>query len=288
MARFFAVLSCLFTINCGVYRFGDDPTEAIAARENRVTCPIGETYDGHRCVDQTSLCSTYTELVPTNTNPFNGNFHIPERSAVNECFYAHLIPEMFLTNKQPAGIWETFRTDVVSRFHARASDSDPAGYSTAIGDSNFISGSTSSTHANNNPRIIGSIGSNSGARATISFTLGGSRNVSLRGSSNGDREMRVDNFILVDGLWAGNHHYLAKGTSDALPWVDPNDSGNMSTTSITVSGQPVILDDYAPDGTASITPISLTLPTSEPITLEVTGLDCGGIGGISDVYLLFQ
>jgi hypothetical protein len=71
------------------------------------------------------------------------------------------------------------------------------------------------------------------------------------------------------------------GTADSVP----------QGGKITVKGQPVQFQSFAPSGEAQVTPIDITskLPSDkDAIDFRATSLDCGVSGQTSDVYLVFH
>ncbi len=108
-------------------------------------------------------------------------------------------------------------------------------------------------------------------------------------SSSGIEEMpiRVDNFLTV-GTFPDNpthvapaSYYHAFGTMD---------STINNTDTISLNGEPVIVNDFGPGGTSSISTVDIT-NYIHPMTtydLDVRLLDCGSVRESSDVYLLFQ
>lgn len=226
-----------------------------------LACPIGETNSSKGCVP----CANFVALPVSGTNFYD----VP--AADGNCYYIHIINSVDLGSPISSSNWQTSRLDVVSRNH-------------------------DVPHGNWNPLVIGSTKNSSGsinvgAVSTIQVTLQGVRTVTLAGSPSGNVNMLVDNFILLEmqsrtlGL-----QNLAEGTADALPWANPGVANSLTTAPITVGGQPIQYVSFATGGTTDITPVNLSpfFPINDPVSMRTTGLDCGGVGDISDIYLLFQ
>jgi len=232
-------------------------------------CPLGQTSLNSSCVP----CLQFTELTP-NSGPGSslGNFVIPPPDATQTCYYLHVVNAVDLGSPVASSTWKTYRNDIEARDH-------------------------DVSHGNAAPRVIGSILNsngtiNTGAVGSAQITLLGQRTVSLSGSASGNVNMLVDNFILLEmnsktlGL-----QNLAEGTVDAVPWANPTNPNDMTTADITVNGQPITnYVSFASGGTTDIDPVDISsyFPLNDTVSVTTTGLDCGGVGDISDIYILFQ
>jgi hypothetical protein len=123
-----------------------------------------------------------------------------------------------------------------------------------------------------NPRITGT--------DEIGFSILGNRDVILAGDAKGTVSMFFDNFLLVELENMYGLNLFGYGTGDSVP------SGGQ----ITVDGQPVSFQAFAPAGEATVPPVDLTpiIPVNQPVILRASGLDCGVLGQASNVYLLFR
>lgn len=128
------------------------------------------------------------------------------------------------------------------------------------------------------PRIMGS--TQIGA-----LTIQGDREIILSGSSDGTAKIMVDNFFLLEALFSDEQGAAARtlfgqGTADAP-----------------IPGQPLLVDTqevtYIPGksgGTDIINPVDLKpfIPINKTLNLRISSLDCGGVGGTTDIYILFR
>gem|GEM_PF-5737455 len=125
-------------------------------------------------------------------------------------------------------------------------------------------------------------------RARLQVYLQGERSVLLTGGADPAAKISVDNFMLVglapSAQYGNPYYYLAYGTSDATVLY------NGDTKNVLFNHQPVLLEPYAVDGTATIPPISLDNKISSEVyyTLDARAIDCGGIGYLSELWVLFQ
>jgi hypothetical protein len=270
--------------NCGQVKFSGAQNTTLGAVAPLGTpapiplqCSQGQISNGTACVP----CQSYVALQPDSS----GNYTIPAQDDSATCYYAHLIDAVDMSGAVDSNTWQTFDTAVVARHHVTANES-------SIVLNNMIG---PNGHSNYYPRVIGSSANsngsvNTGAISSSKFTLLGNRAVTLSGDFKGSTAMLVDNFILLQtssskGSWA-----LAEGSSDALPWLNPTNANDATTTSITLNGAPVTYSSFATGGTSELTPNDLSqyFPINSQVSLFAEGLDCGGIGQISDIYILFQ
>jgi hypothetical protein len=262
--------------NCGggSVKFTNAPTLDSAASVSPpapapLKCPLGQTSLNSACVP----CNSFVALTANGTGPgYLGSFVVPPPDATQTCYYVHVINSVDLGSPVPSSDWQTYRNDIYARDH-------------------------DVSHGNASPRVIGSTANadgsiNTGAVGKATFTLLGQRTVSLSGSASGNVNMLVDNFILLEmnsktfGL-----QNLAEGTADAIPWLNPTVSGSQLTGPITVNNDPILnYVSFAAGGTTNITPVDISsfFPLNDSVSVTTTGLDCGGVGDISDIYILFQ
>jgi hypothetical protein len=119
----------------------------------------------------------------------------------------------------------------------------------------------------------------------VRMNLGGERAIKVSGGANDTANITVDNFILVgiapSSIIGDPTYYKAYGTSDStLP----------NTNSILFKDVEIPVKAFATGGTSTIAPLSLAglIEINKEYTLDFRGLDAGGIGVISDIYILFQ
>jgi len=175
--------------------------------------------------------------------------NIPKRDSSGNCYLVKIISK---ANYNPSSLNPLSDADVVSRNH----DTGPT------------------TH---HPYNLG--------EAMVRMILAGERTIKLSGGKNDTNSITVDNFILV-GVAATSQigdpsYYKAYGTSDA---TIPN------SDSILFKNSAIPLTAFASGGTSTIAPLSLEgqIVIGQDSTLDIRALDCGGIGVVSDIYLLFQ
>ncbi len=166
----------------------------------------------------------------------------------NVCYYVKLVDQYNLSS---SGNLKSFRNDIVSRNH------DGGG--------------------NRAPGIIG--------ERKISFKLptDSQWNIVLGGDTHGEKEMAVDNYFLAEIsspstklpiLWGA-------GTEDSLPNGGP----------ITIKGQ--ALTDFHVHGTSATShfqpeDITSKITKGESVEFHGSALDCGGVAGSTDIYLIFR
>ncbi len=122
----------------------------------------------------------------------------------------------------------------------------------------------------------------------LNLYMEGARSILLTGARAASTSITVDNFLLV-GLGpsksiADPSYYAAYGTSDSTIEL------NGKTDSIEFRNQPVVLTPFASSGISTVKPLSLEseIELRSDYTLDIRALDCGSVGELSDVYLLFQ
>ena len=223
------------------------------------TCSVGNTFNlkSHRCEASRVCDAGYTDdghsCVLQSTQCLS-YVEIKEDKFVlpakvnNVCYYVKLVDQY---NLSPSGQLKNFRKDIISRNH------DGGG--------------------NRAPGIIG--------ERKISFKLPADSqwNIVLGGDTHGEKEMAVDNYFLAEIssenaklpiLWAA-------GTADALPGDGP----------LTVNGQAVT--DFHIHGTSATShfqpeDITSKIVKGESVEFHGSALDCGGIAGSTDIYLIFR
>ncbi len=195
-------------------------------------------------------CKSVIELQP----PAVGNLlHVPARDSSGVCYTLKIInPSRF----SPSSINTLLDLDVVSRNH-----------------DNGYSDPTKIRH----PYVLG--------ESSFGLYLEGERSLKLAGGNSATTGISVDNFILV-GLspiaQLGNpFYYLAYGTKDSTV-------GDL--TGVLFNDQTVPLTAYAVGGTSLVPPLNLDNKVSSKVNyaLDVRALDCGGVGTVSNIYVLFQ
>ncbi len=214
-----------------------------------VSCPAGQTYDGHDCVAISPSCDSYVEIT-------SSKFAIPPRNmnAAGKgkiCYYVKLVSKVAKAN---SSTFKERRTDIVSRLHGGSGNAPP--------------------------HVM--------ASKEISFVLQGDREVVLAGDSHGGDDIYVDNYFLVEVMFSGlkKPNLWASGTKDARPldaknvempiqvngqdvtdWHAFGDGGTSRFNPINMYGQ---------------------LAKDKEISFKGSALDCGSVGESSDVYLLFR
>ena len=178
----------------------------------------------------------------------DANFVIPARVPAKICYYIKLVSATTVRSNVTLDY-------VLSRNH----DSGPK---------------------NRAPSIIG--------QKAISFLMQGDREVVLSGDTHGQANIHVDNYILIQAMFAGlkSENLWASGTGDVPPY---DDNGNVMP--IQVHGQPVLdFFPYGAGGIANFTAIDLApiLNVGKQINFIASALDCGGGTDSSDAYLLFR
>jgi hypothetical protein len=186
---------------------------------------------------------------PTDGSPL----HVPARDASGTCYAMKLVQAV---SYNPSNQNSVIDRDVISRNH------DLKNYT------------ADDVH---NPYVLG--------KSALRLYLEGERSLKLAGGLSATAPIQVDNFILV-GLaptkqFGNPFYYLAYGTSDATVH---------GTSGVLFNNENVNLTAYAVGGTSQVPPISLDNKISSAVdyTLDVRALDCGGIGVVSDLYVLFQ
>ncbi len=231
------------------------------------TCQPNYVYDGESCVPQTVACQSYQELILSNSP-----LVIPARDKNQVCYFVHVINQVVSASggSIASSNWLSARQDIVARSH----------------DLN---------HANAAPKVIDSVFDGSaiavGAVGELKFTLQGQRNVMMGGNSAGNIPMSVDNFLFLEiNSATKGKEYVAEGSSDSVPFANPNNSSDSSTGPITINGQAVPFVSFGTSGTVQVAPVDISnyLPINDQIDFKVTGLDCGNVGDISDVFIMFQ
>jgi hypothetical protein len=200
-------------------------------------------------------CDSYKEL--------KSPFVIPERDCSHTCYYVKLSNAVA---SQPSSDYTVYDTNVTARDHNNFNDMSPV-----------------------SPHIVGSSSTSAGAVADVQFVLQGKREIMLSGDTSGSQDIYVDNFILVRLSQGGKSTYYGEGTGDSLTYVNssiPGDNGH-----INVGGQP--LQNYlvgAAQGAADFTPTNYgnLFELNTPVELKSEALDCGVVGQVSDIYLLFR
>ena len=123
---------------------------------------------------------------------------------------------------------------------------------------------------------------------TLQIYMEGARGIELSGASNALSSITVDNFILVGvgptALIADPSYYSAYGTADSTIQLDGR------TDSIEFRNQAVVLTPFATGGVSTVSPLQLEteIEVQHDYTLDLRALDCGSVGALSDVYLVFQ
>jgi len=113
--------------------------------------------------------------------------------------------------------------------------------------------------------------------ATTPAIPGGWRRIILAGDATGARELRIDNFILLEVLDGGGRRLGIGLVGNVVDCTGP----------VLLDGQPV--PELGPKGfviPAGAVDLSSLLPAGKPFTLRATALDYGGAAYVSDVYLI--
>jgi hypothetical protein len=166
----------------------------------------------------------------------------------NVCYYVKLVDQYDLS---PSGNLKRYRDGIVSRNH------DGVG--------------------NRAPGIIGD------RKIIFKLPADSQWSVVLGGDTHGEKEMAVDNYFLaeISSASAKLPVLWAAGTEDAIPQSGP----------ITVDGQ--ALTDFHIHGTSATSrfqpeDITSKIVKGESIEFHGSALDCGGVAGSTDIYLIFR
>jgi hypothetical protein len=200
-------------------------------------------------------CDSYKEL--------KSPFVIPARDCDHTCYYikmSSLVPE------QASSDFTVYETNVTARDHDNYSDLNPK-----------------------NPHIIGSSKTSTGAIGEVNFVMQGAREVILAGDTSGSQDVYVDNFILTTLKQAGNTSYCGEGSADSVTYTNSSIAGDDGY--VNVGGAP--LKDFlvgAAGGTSNFNPMDFgpKLQLNTVIDFKSEALDCGQVGQVSDIYLLFR
>lgn len=273
-AIFGAVLLAGFQ-NCGKVQFSNAAQDASTAVGNPsnpsnpnpnpapapLVCPVGSSVVNGGC----QVCQSFTQL-PSG----NPSYVIP---ADGNCYSIHIINSVPTQNSSN---WLTHIPYINSRLHGV------------------------STNQNAPPGVIGSTSGpggsiNTGAVWSGNITLAAPRTVTFAGNPTGtgsqsQTQITVDNYLLLQTQSSAQGlNIFGEGSQDAVPWLNPGTTSN-ATGPITVNSQPINYYPFATGGTSDITPSDLSsfFPVGDQVNFSAMGLDCGSVGGISDIYLLFQ
>ncbi len=174
---------------------------------------------------------------------------VPPRSAGGLCYYIKMV------NARPtvsSTNYPEMRTDITARSH----DNGVTPY----------------------PRILG-------ARLLEGMMVLGEREIILSGSSSGQAQIQVDNFFLLESIYETadgltRRELFGQGTADAP----------LSGVGLMVDSQRVNYIPGVAGGTAIINPVDLKpfIPLNRLVDLQISALDCGGVGGTTDIYILFR
>ena len=214
-----------------------------------VSCPAGQTYDGHDCVAISPSCDSYVEIV-------NSKFAIPPRNVDASgkgkiCYYVKLVSKVAKAN---SSTFSERRNDIVSRKHGGTGNAPP--------------------------HVM--------ASKEISFVLQGDREVVLAGDSHGGDDIYVDNYFLVEVMFPGlaKPNLWASGTRDALPLNSKNVAVPIQVNGQAVTDWHAFGDGgtsrFNPINMYN------QLTKDKEISFKGSALDCGSVGESSDVYLLFR
>jgi hypothetical protein len=226
------------------------------------SCASGEAWDGTQCVSSTGptggtaeVCDSFQEL--------KSPFVIPARDCSHTCYYVKLSSAVA---SQPSDDFTVFEQSVTARDHNDYSDLNPK-----------------------SPHIIGSSTSSSGAVGEVQFVLEGQRQVMLASDTAGTQDVAVDNFILFKTTMGCSTSYFGEGTSDSFTYSNASIAGDDGY--VNVNGAP--LKNFlvgASGGTASFAPVdySSTFRLNTVVDFKSEALDCGQVGQVSDIYLLFR
>jgi hypothetical protein len=200
-------------------------------------------------------CDSYQEL--------KSPFVIPARDCDHTCYYIKLSSEVDL---QPSSDYTVFEQNVFARDHDDFSDMNPK-----------------------HPHIIGSSATSGGAVGDVQFVMLGQREVTLAGDTSGSQDVYVDNFILTQLQMNGQTSYSGEGSGDSPTYNNSSIAGDNGY--INVGGAP--LTDFlvgADGGTSNFTPMDFgpKLQLNTVIDFKSEALDCGAVGQVSDIYLLFR
>jgi hypothetical protein len=226
-----------------------------------VTCQTNQAWDGVQCVSNIGnsglapvVCNSYEEL--------KSPFIVPARDCMGTCYYVKLSSTVPLQNSSDFTLHDT---NVWSRNHD--------------------SGGQAPSH----PYIIGSSATNAGAAADIQFMMEGTRQVTLAGDQGGMKDIYVDNYVLLQILQGGQTTYFAEGSADSPTYQNSsvaNDTGFVNVGGTDLKNFQV----GAAGGTSNFNPIDFgnELQTNTVIDFKSEALDCGVVGQVSDIYLLFR
>ena len=213
-----------------------------------MTCPAGQTYDGHDCVAISATCDTYVEVT-------SSKFVIPPRAVDATkgkiCYYVKLVSKVALANSTT---FVNRRTDIVSRNHGGPGNSAP-----------YVM-----------------------ASKEVSFLLQGDREVVLAGDSHGGDDIYVDNYFLVEVMFPGllRPNLWASGTADALPLDPKNVASPILVNGQEVNDWHAF--GAGGTSTFHAINMYNQLTKDQEITFKGSSLDCGSVGESSNVYLLFR
>jgi hypothetical protein len=226
------------------------------------SCPSGQAWDGTECVSSTGSCSLTTETCDS-YKELTSPFVIPERDCSHTCYYIKLSSKVALQNSDDFTVYDQ---NVLARDHDNYSDLNPK-----------------------HPHIIGSSSKSTGAVADVQFVLQGEREIMLSGNTSGTQDVYVDNFVLVQLGMGGQTSYYGEGSSDSVTYTNSSVAGDNGY--INVAGSE--LKNYlvgASGGTSNFTPINFgpELQLNTVIDFKSEALDCGQVGQVSDIYLLFR
>lgn len=128
-----------------------------------------------------------------------------------------------------------------------------------------------------NPFIMG--------KASLSVLLKGERSILLAGAADDKTKITVDNFILI-----GVNPENKIGDPDNYRGYGSKDSAVAGGSEIIFKNERIPLVPFATGGVSTIEPlaISTAMELNKNYFLDIRALDCGNVGGMSDLYLVFQ
>ena len=197
-------------------------------------------------------CTSFTAIAPDTT----GRLDIPARDSLGTCYTIKVLDAVQFS---PSSSNPNQDQEVVSRNHDSTA-SDPL--------------------QTRHPYILG--------EKTIEIYMEGARSIQLSGAADAATSIKVDNFILIgvgpSALIADPSYYQAYGTSDSTIQL------NGTTDSVQFRTHAIPLTPFASGGVSTITPLPLDteIEVQKDYTMDLRALDCGSVGALSDVYLVFQ
>lgn len=220
---------------------------SITAPPPVVACAEDEIWSGKECVKRNPDCKTYQEVSQT-----GGTYFIPGRSAAQVCYYIKVFNAV---PQGPSQLSRAVRRDIKARDHS--------------------SGGSETTMAH--PLVMG--------QKSVNVQLQGTRQVIVASDAFATKNIRVDNFVLVE---------ITRATAPKIVWgagsADVKYRDASGLLSVKLNDVPFNYETYAPGGTSEFSPVDFTrhVPLNEPISIGVSALDCRGSEFSTDGYLIFK